>query len=61
MNTYLDSTYDFSFFSEKVCLGVYQDSLFDYLADLVDDSLIFNITFCADKTLEVGMDLLKSV
>ena len=53
MNTNLDSTYDFSFFSEKVCLGVYQDSLFDYLDDLVDDSLIFNITFCADKTLEV--------
>ena len=37
MNTYLDSTYDFSFFSEKVCLGVYQDSLFDYLEELEED------------------------
>ena len=53
MNLYLDSTYDLDFFGKGVCLGIYQDALFNYLDDLVDNSLIFNITFCSQKTIEV--------
>ena len=53
MNLYLDTTYDFNFFSEGICLGHYQDALFNYFDDLVDNSLIFNITFFSQKTLSL--------
>ena len=53
MNLYLDTTYDFNFFSEGICLGHYQDALFNYFDDLVDNSLIFNITFSLKRPYQL--------
>ena len=53
MNVYLDRTYDITFFKQgSVWLGEYQDRLFEYLDNLVDNSLILNVTFTSPKTFK---------